>query len=82
MEGVGDSGGVAVVWVGSWHAGSRHSLFPSALFPGVLLPREKYMSDGMGCWISLSLRGLAGMLSHCSIFFSLALFPKPFPTDS
>lgn len=27
VEGVGDSGGVAVVWVGSWRAGSRHSLF-------------------------------------------------------
>lgn len=37
----------------------------------------RLMSDGMGCWISLSLRGLAGMLSHCSIFspllFSLSL---------
>jgi len=35
------------------------------------------MSDVMGCWIRLNLRGLAGMLSRCSIFspllFSLSL---------
>lgn len=48
VEGVGDSGGVAELWVGSWHAGSRHSLFPSALFPGVLLPKEAHVRwDGL-----------------------------------
>lgn len=34
----------------------------------------------MGCWIRVNLLGSAGTLSHCSIFFSLALFSKPSPT--